>query len=114
MAITRPLKPIAFAGRSLEDVRDFPPEARRDAGHQLDRVQRGLAPDDWKPMNSIGRGVMEIRIHDSQGEFRVIYIARLADAVHVLHGFQKKTQRTAQADLTLAKNRLTALLRRTP
>lgn len=114
MAVVRPLKPIVFEGRSLDDIRDFPQEARREAGHQLDRVQRGLLPNDWKPMGSIGRGVMEIRIHDAQGEFRVVYLARLADAVHVLHGFQKKTQRTSPADLRIAQARLAALLGRTP
>jgi phage-related protein len=100
------MKPIAFVGSALDDLRDFPIGARRKAGHQLDRVQRGLEPDDWKPMPSIGAGVREIRVRDEVGAFRVIYIAVLAEAVYVLHAFQKQTQQTAKRDLNLAAARL--------
>ena len=96
------MKPIAFVGGALDDLRDFPPDACREAGYQLDNVQRGLDPDDWKPMASIGLGVREIRVRDNVGAFRVVYIARLPDAIYVLHAFQKKTQQTAQRDLDLA------------
>ena len=56
-------------------------------------------------MSSIGPGVREIRIRDEAGAFRVIYIARFAEAVYVLHCFQKKTEKTARADLDLARKR---------
>jgi phage-related protein len=69
-------------------------------------VQRGLDPDDWKPMTGIGSGVREVRIRGEMGAFRVIYIATLADAVYVLHAFRKTTQRTAKRDLELAAARL--------
>jgi phage-related protein len=71
-------------------------------------LQQGLDPDDWKPMGTIGPGVREIRIRDASGAFRVIYLARLADRVLVLHAFSKKTQKTAQKDLDLAAARLRA------
>ena len=74
-------------------------------------VQRGLQPDDFKPMPTIGRGVEEIRIRDDTGNFRVIYTARLADAVLVLHAFQKKTQRTSQRDIELAKARFREMMK---
>jgi phage-related protein len=106
------MKPVSFVGSALDELRDFPVGARREAGHQLDRVQRGLDPDDWKPMTSIGSGVREIRIRDEAGAFRVIYIATRADAVYVLHAFQKKTQQTAQRDLDLAAARLRQITRR--
>src|SRR5437660_1649886 len=106
------LKPIAFCGDSLDELRAFPETARQDAGFQLYRVQRGLDPADWKPMATIGRGVREIRIRDDTGAYRVIYIATFAEAVHVLHAFQKKTQRTAKRDLDLAASRLRELMRR--
>jgi phage-related protein len=77
-------------------LRDFPEGARHDAGYQLDKVQRGDQPDDFKPMPAIGKGVEEIRILDPSGAFRVIYFARRADAVYVMHAFQKKTQRTSE------------------
>ena len=105
------MKPIVFLGDSLSDLRAFPGRARRDAGFQLDRVQRGLDPQDWKPMKTVGPGVREIRVRDATGAFRVIYIAALADAVYVLHAFAKKTGATPQRDLTLAQLRLRALRR---
>ena len=83
----------------------------RDAGYQLDKVQHGLSPDDTKPMPSIGAGVSELRIWDGAGAFRVLYIAKLADAVYVLHCFQKKTQQTAKRDIDLARQRLKALVK---
>jgi len=105
------MKAVVFLGNSLSNLRAFPERARRDAGFQLDRVQRGLDPQDWKPMQTVGPGVREIRVRDATGAFRVIYLATLADAVYVLHAFAKKTQRTSQRDLTLAQLRLRALQR---
>ncbi len=104
-------KPIEFHGSSLEDLRAFPRETRREAGLQLDRVQRGLDPDDWKPMKTIGAGVREIRIKDLSGAFRVIYLAKLEDAVHVLHCFQKKSEKTSPLDLKLAKERYKGVMK---
>ena len=57
------MKPLNFVGSSLDDLRNFPDEARRAAGIELRAVQRGLEPSDWKPMQVIGPGVKEIRIH---------------------------------------------------
>jgi len=88
---------------------NFLKNARRAAGYQLDRVQRGLEPDDWKPMRAIGTGVRELRIRDRSGAFRVIYVATLPDCVVVLHAFQKKTQRTAKRDIDLAARRFREL-----
>jgi phage-related protein len=103
------LKPVEFAGDSLARLRDFPATARRAAGYQLDRIQRGLEPDDWKPMRAVGPGVRELRIRGRAGAFRVIYLAALPDRVAVLHAFQKKTQRTARHDIDLAAKRLREL-----
>jgi phage-related protein len=105
------MKPICFVGDSLEAIREFPSEIRREAGHQLDRVQRGLMPNDWKPLTTVGIGVSEIRLRDASGAFQVIYVAKFEDAVYVLHAFKKKSQRTAKADLDLAKERLRDLRR---
>ena len=104
------MKPISFRGNSLDDLRQFPLDARREAGYQIDRVQNGLEPSDWKPMNSVGQGVKEIRIRDADGAFRVIYLAKLADAVHVLHCFQKKSEKTTEANIELARKRFRALM----
>ena len=104
-------RPVEFRGSSLGDLRDFPAVARREAGHQIDLVQQGLEPDDWKPMSIVGQGVREIRIGGEDGAFRVIYVARFEDAVYVLHCFQKKTRQTRKADLDLAARRYRDLLR---
>lgn len=98
-------KPVDFRGSSLDDLRAFPLSARREAGHQLDQVQHGQEPDDWKPMAIIGKGVKEIRIRDAAGAFRIVYVAKLADVVYVLHCFQKKTEKTSKTDLDLAAKR---------
>ncbi|AHE65819.1 type II toxin-antitoxin system RelE/ParE family toxin [Legionella oakridgensis] len=105
------MKPIRFLGDSLARLREFDADAKQDAGYQLDKIQRGEQPDDFKPMPSIGKGVEEIRIWDESGTYRVVYTARLADAVYVLHAFQKKTQATAKRDIDLAKARFTELMR---
>src|SRR5882672_12342716 len=105
------LEPVEFRGSAPDDLRAFPQAARREAGHQLDQVQHGREPDDWKPMNTVGRGVREIRIHDAAGAFRVLYVAKFDDGVYVLHCFQKKTQKTSKADLNLAAQRYRDLLK---
>jgi phage-related protein len=106
------LKPIVFLGDTLDRLRLFPEEARREAGYQLERVQRGLDPDDWKPMKTVGEGVREIRVRDSSGAYRVIYIATFRNAVYALHAFSKKTRQTSKLDLALAASRLKELKRR--
>ena len=105
------MKPVEFLGDSLDRLRAFPEDARRDAGFQLERVQRGLDPDDWKPMKRIGPGVREIRVRDVAGAFRVIYVTTWADAVYVLHAFQKKTRRTSARDVAIAETRFRTLRR---
>ncbi|MBU1167964.1 MAG: type II toxin-antitoxin system RelE/ParE family toxin [Proteobacteria bacterium] len=104
-------KRIKFLGDSLDGLRSFSDSARKDAGFQLDRVQQGLDPDDWKPMQTIGQGAREIRIRDTSGAFRVLYVVKFVDAIYVLHCFQKKTQKTRKADIDLAKARLEQLLK---
>lgn len=102
------MKAVVFLEDSLSRLREFPESARATAGFQLHQLQRGLDPDDWKPMGTIGPGVREIRIREASGAFRVIYLAKLEDRVLVLHAFQKKTQTTAQKDIDLAAARLRA------
>ena len=102
---------MEFCGSSRADLQSFPPDARREAGFQLFNVQQGLDPDDWKPMDTVGPGVREIRVRDTSGAFRVMYVAKFADAVYVLHCFQKKTQKTLPRDLAVAKRRYKELMR---
>lgn len=104
------MKPIRFLGDSLKQIREFPNDARHDAGYQLDKVQRGEQPNDFKPMPSIGKGVEELRVWHDSGTYRVIYTARLKDMVVVLHAFQKKTQVTSKGDVALARRRWAQLM----
>ena len=98
------MKPLKFIGSALDDLRDFPLETRRECGRELSRVQNGLMPTDWKPMLNVGHGVYELRVHVF-GEWRIIYVSKTEHAVYVLHAFQKKSQKTPQADIELAKRR---------
>ena len=107
------MKPVRFVGDTLQAIRNFPVAAKNKAGYQLERVQRGLDPQDWKPIRSIGAGVREFRVHDESGAFRVIYLATLPEAIYVLHAFQKKTQQTARGDIELAARRFRQVTRST-
>jgi phage-related protein len=107
------MKPVRFLADTLKSIRGFPDKARSDAGRQLRNLQRGNQPDDFKPMPDIGKGVEEVRVWDEMGTFRVVYTARLPDAVYVLHAFQKKTRATSKHDIELAKIRFGELMRST-
>ena len=96
------MKEVFFIAGSKRRLKDFPDEARVDAGHQLWLVQLGRDPDDWRPMQSIGVGVREIRIHKPH-EHRVIYVARFEEGIYVLHAFEKKTGQTKQHDIEIAR-----------
>jgi len=104
------LKQVKWLGDSRERIRDFPDEPKREAGYQLERVQAGKEPADWKPMPSVGLGVNEIRVRDAGGAFRVIYVARFSEAVYVLHAFQKTARKTPKPDLDLARRRFRELV----
>ncbi len=108
------MKPVVWVGSAKSDLKAFPARVVDDMGHQLFRVQCGLEPDDWKPMSSVGAGVREIRMRDSTGAFRTIYLATRPEAVYVLHCFRKTSQRTPQRDIDLARQRLNGLPRKAP
>jgi phage-related protein len=93
-------------------LREFPEDARHDAGYQLELVQRDEQPNDFKPMPSIGKGVEELRVKDESGTYRVVYTTHFAGAVYVLHAFQKKTQLPSRRDINIARQRFTQLGRK--
>jgi len=105
------MKAISFLGDSRKALQKFPDDVRLDAGRQLARVQKGKSADDFKPMPSIGKGVEEIRIWEASGTYRIVYTARLADTVYVLHAFQKKTRATSPRDIEIARERFRQLMR---
>jgi phage-related protein len=103
-------KEIRWVGSSYDDLLAFPQEARREAGFQLGRVQAGLDPTDWKPFDDVGVGTKEIRIRDSSGLHRVMYVAKFEEAVYVLHCFMKTTQATSKPDKAVAQARYRAVV----
>ena len=104
-----PEKEIRWVGSAYDDLLEFPEEPRRDAGFQLSKVQSGLDPENWKPFGEVGAGAREIRIRDTSGIFRVMYVAKFEEAVYVLHCFQKKTQATSKRDKEIAEARYRAV-----
>lgn len=105
------MKPVHFVGSSREDLRDLPESVQETTGFQLFKVQQGKEPDDWKPTTTVGPGVQELRVRDESGAYRVFYVAKFEEAVYVPHVFEKRSQKTARADLALGKNRYGVLLR---
>ena len=99
------MRPLRFLGTARRDLAAFPESVRRQAGYELFMVQAGREPADFKPLPIVGSGAYEIRIRDTAGAFRVVYVAKFEKAVFVLHAFHKKTRKTAQADIGLAAQR---------
>ena len=102
-------KEIRWVGSAYQDLLELPEDARRSAGFQLGKVQAGLDPDDWKPFNEIGPGTKEIRLFESGGTYRVMYVAKFPEALYVLHCFQKNTQGTSRHDKAIAEARYRAV-----
>ena len=103
-------KPVLWVGSTLDDFNEFPRDMKRELGFDLDLVQKGDTPRDFKAMHNLGSGVMEIRQRDETGAYRLVYIAKFTDAIYCLHAFQKKTQRTAPKDVEIIKARYRAVL----
>ena len=102
------MKPIIWLGDTHRSVKDYPANAKREIGYNLDKIQRGETPADWKPMVGFEGGVKEIRIH-LENEYRVIYIAKYPEAIYVLHAFIKKTEKTSQRELKIIQSRFSLL-----
>ena len=96
-------KPIYWVGTSYKDLLSFPEEAKREAGYQLHRVQNGLDPEDWKPFNTAGSGVKEIRISEDKNIFRVMYVAKFAEKFMCFIHFKRKHKRLENKILKLPK-----------
>ena len=103
------MKDIVWLGQTYKDVKSYPKKVKREIGFNLDRLQRGLEPCDWKNLVGLGQGIQEIRIHE-MNEYRVVYIAKFAEAIYILHSFVKKTQQTSHKDIELIKNRYAEIL----
>jgi phage-related protein len=105
------VKPVEWRGDSSDVIRSLSEDLRDDLGYMLHQVQTDRTPSDFRPMPTVGAGVYELRASDSDGIARLMYIAKFAEAVYVLHVFQKKTQKTPQKDIDKAAKRLRDLMR---
>ena len=103
-------KEVIWVGSSYADLRVLPDTARQQLGRGLHKVQMGGQPSNWRPMNTVGPGVIEIRVM-AEGAFRLIYVAKFAEGIYVLHVFQKKGRKTSPLDLELARARFKAAVR---
>jgi len=103
---------VVWEGDSLEVIRRFPSTVRQDLGAELRRLQTGERPLSSRPMPSIGLRVFELKEQDERAWYRVIYLAKVGNRIHVLHCFEKKSAKTGKKDLAVAKSRLQRVLAR--
>ena len=104
------MKRIQWLGTSLNTVRSFPENVRKLVGQELRFVQTGSMPTDFKPMTTVGAGAYEIRVR-AGNQYRVIYVAKFAESVYVLHSFIKTSSKTSKLDLEMAKAQYASLLK---
>jgi phage-related protein len=101
---------VIWVGSSRRDLRAFPAEVRRDIGYALYAAQNGETDPSAKPLRGFGGGgVLEIIARYRGGTWRAVYTVRYAEAVYVLHAFQKKSKRgieTPQKEMELVRQRL--------
>jgi len=100
---------IAWEGDSREVISSFPDEAKHNLGFDLRLLQQGEQPRDFRAMSSIGSGVFELRDQDERAWYRVIYLSRVRDVIHVLHCFEKRSRQTPRKEINLARQRLKAV-----
>jgi phage-related protein len=105
-----PPKPVVWVGSSLKDLKAFPRPVQKDVGRALLAAQFGDTDPAAKPLKGFGgAAVLEIVARHHTDTFRVVYTVRFADAVYVLHAFQKKAKRgiaTPEAELEVVRRRL--------
>ena len=87
-------KSVRWVGSSKKDVRSFPESVRRDIGHALYAAQCGATDPTAKAFRGFGgRSVLGMVTSEARGTWRTVYTVRFADAVYVLHAFQKKSKK---------------------
>lgn len=104
------MKPLRWVGTSKEDLDAFPPPARRTIGYALYLAQIGMKAVKAKPLKGFGgAGVLEVVADHDGNAYRAVYTVKFADAVYVLHSFQKKSKNgiaTPKPDVSIIKQRL--------
>lgn len=101
-----------WEGDSKEVLSGFPVDVKKNLGFNLRLLQQGLKPIDFRPLQSIGPGVFELRDEDERTWYRVVYLSRINDIIFVLHCFEKKSREMPKRDADTAKRRLKAVKER--
>lgn len=96
---------IIFRSGSLESLRKFTAEARRDAGYQLESLQLDIQPDDWGPIGGNVEGLHEIRMSDDSGVLRMVCVVIVKEIIYVLHCYQRTSPKSNQRDAALINAR---------
>ena len=108
-------RPLFWEGSAKRDFKQFPVAVQKDMGVALFVVQLGGTPLSAKPWKGLGSGMYEL-IEDHRGDtYRAVYTVRIAESIHVLHAFQKKSKsgiKTPKSDVELVEQRLKAVLHR--
>jgi phage-related protein len=100
---------VVWEGDSREVLLSFPGDLRQNLGFQLWQLQQGEQPSDYRPLPSAGAGVFELRDQDARGWYRVVYLSRIHNVIHVLHCFEKKSREMPRRDFENAQQRLKAV-----
>jgi phage-related protein len=102
---------IHWVGDAKAMLSAFPQAVKGVFGYSLRRLQKGLLPDcNVRRMESVGKGVWELKTADERTWYRVIYLTRIGNALYVLHAFEKSNRKTDRHDLEIAKSRLRLVL----
>ena len=97
---------LHWVGDTKEVLSSFPPAIKSEFGYSLRRMQLGLKPDcAARRMESVGRGVWELKAADERTWYRVIHLARVGNVIYILHAFEKDSRKTDRRDLEIAKSR---------
>lgn len=101
---------VVWLGSTRKDTRAFPTVVRREIGYALYAAQRGETDSAAKPLRGFGGGsILEVVANYRGDTWRAVYTVRYAEAVYVLHAFQKKSKRgiaTTKRDMDLIYQRL--------
>lgn len=104
---------IAWEGDSWKVLKSWPTAIQWDFGDSLREMQRGRpARLNVRPMQSVGKGVFELKNADEKAWYRLLYLARIDDKIYVLDCFEKDTAKTERKDLKTATTRLSAVRQR--
>lgn len=104
------LKPLIWVRSSKEDLKRFPELAQKHIGFALKMAQMGEKHADAKAMRGFGgASVIEVMEDYDRNTYRAVYTVRFAEAIYVLHCFQKKSRHgiaTDRSDIALIRERL--------